>query len=232
MSSASNSIAPPWLPNMLLLAVFAMPAAAADWTATKDKTEPPKVLAGSVRETLEHSAIDVKNGSESVLRIWLRSDVPSGADAEKIRAGLSVKDLPETLLIAAIEFNQPLTDYRKQSIAAGVYTLRVAIQPDTGDHKDTAPHREFAMLAPAASDRDPDTLDLKDLLKLSRAATAADHPGVMLLFPVKQAAADPKIVDKGKGVKALECRLTAVGQKGSSGTMALSIVVEGTSTAR
>ena len=36
-------------------------------------------------------------------------------------------------------------------IPAGTYTLRIAAQPDTGDHRDTAPHSDFVLLSPVAT---------------------------------------------------------------------------------
>ena len=59
-----------------------------------------------------------------------------------------------------------------------MYTLRLAVQPDTGDHTDTAPHQDFALLVPAKADDTADALEVKAVVKLSLKATGGDHPGV------------------------------------------------------
>ena len=79
---------------------------------------------------------------------------------------------------------KPLTDYKKQRIPAGLYTLRLAIQPQDGDHMGTAPYNEFCLFCPAAEDKKPDPLTVKDLRELSTKSTD-NHPGVFVLFPAE-----------------------------------------------
>ena len=63
-----------------------------------------------------------------------------------------------------------MTDYRKQKVPAGVYTLRLALQPVSDDHGGTAPYRDFCLLSPAADDRKPDLLSPKALHALMPAS--------------------------------------------------------------
>ena len=43
-------------------------------------------------------------------------------------------------------------DYRDQSIAKGVYTMRYGLQPVNGDHLGVSTYRDYSLLLPAAKD--------------------------------------------------------------------------------
>ena len=74
------------------------------------------------------------------MRIWFRAEIPVKATEEQIKNGLTYHEIPEGTLVGALEFPTKFTDFRKQELPAGVYTLRFAVQPDIGDHTGTAPH--------------------------------------------------------------------------------------------
>jgi hypothetical protein len=194
------------------LAIALAPVGGADPAAPSVRAEaldPPAELAEPVAKLLDKNAVGVadKDG-EAVLTIWFRAEIPAKATAEQVANGLTYREIPEGTLVGAVRFARPFVDYRKQEIAAGVYTLRFLVQPDVGDHVGTAPHPEFLVLSPAGKDADPEPLEPKALIKLSAATTGGDHPGVMLLFPHPAKDAGPKLIDKGDGVKALAVRRT------------------------
>ena len=85
--------------------------------------------------------------------------------------------------------------------------MRLAVQPDIGDHKDTAPHQDFVLLVPIAREKSPDLLAEKDLLPGSRKATGGDHPAVVLLFPHHGKEADVKIVNKLNDIVVLNTKI-------------------------
>src|SRR5262249_48400076 len=104
-------------------------------------------------------------------------------------------EIQETTLVGVVKVAKVMTDYRKQKIKEGVYTMRLAIQPSDGDHQGTAPNKEFLLLVPAADDKAPDPLkDAKELYELSTKATGSSHPGVFLLFSGKDPGNAPKLV--------------------------------------
>ena len=89
-----------------------------------------------------------------------------------------------------------MTDYRKNKIKEGVYTLHLAIQPSDGDHMGTAPNKEFCLLIPAADDKKPDPMEEAKLLhELSTKSTGSSHPGVFMLFPGKDPGDGPKLMN-------------------------------------
>lgn len=112
-----------------------------------------------------------------------------------------------------------------------MYTLRLAVQPDTGDHRDTAPHQDFVLLVPAAADKSAEPVELKELVKLSLKTTGGDHPGVMLLFPHHGIEEKPELADQKDGIKVVRLRrpVTAGDSKGSLG---IAMVVQGVSKTR
>lgn len=200
-----------WAMACGLVFVTVWGAAAADpvgLSARAESLDPPAELAAPIGKLLDKDAAVVagKDG-EPVLTVWFRAEIPAKATAEQIANGLTYREVPEGTLVGAVKLAGPFVDYRKQEIAAGVYTLRFLVQPDVGDHTGTAPHPDFLVLSPADKDTGLEPLEPKALIKLSSGSTGGDHPGVMLLFPHPAKEADPKLLDKD-GVKALAVRRT------------------------
>jgi hypothetical protein len=215
---------------LFALFVLTPAAAAADWKASAGKEDPPAELAEPVRKVLDRDAVAVSDGT-AVLTVWFRDVVPAKATAEQVKNGLTYREIPDGTLIGAVRFDRPFVDFRKQEIAAGVYTLRFAVQPETGDHMGTAPHQEFVLLVPAAKDTTADALEPKALFKVSAAVTGGDHPGVLLLFPHPGKDAGPKVADKADGVKVLTVR-RPVDADGEKTTLGFALTVAGHSKAR
>jgi len=146
----------------------------------------PNDVAKPIKELLSDESFQLLDDKGQVLmQVWFRKELPAKATETQIKNGLTYREVPETTLLAVVQFTQPYTDYRKTTIKAGVYTLRLGYQPQDGDHMGTAPHSEFALLSTAAKDQKPDTLEPKALQELSLSATGTSHPAVMLLFPSK-----------------------------------------------
>ncbi len=217
----------------LVCAVIGGSAAAdpAGLSAKAEPLDPPAELAAPVGKLLDKNALVVsgKDG-EPTLTVWFRAAVPARATAEQVANGLTYREIPEGTLVGAVKFAGPFVDYRKQEIAAGVYTLRFLVQPDVGDHTGTAPHPEFLVLSPAEKDVDPEPLEPKALIKLSSNSTGGDHPGVMLLFPPPAKEAGPKILDRD-GVRVLAVR-RAVEVDGKKAALGFALTVAGHSKTR
>jgi len=166
----------------------------------------PDDLKESFRSLMSDQAYQVSNGNELVCTIWFRKEIPSSATADQVKNGLTYREVPQTTLIGAVKFEKQWIDFRKQDIPGGVYTMRIAIQPQDGDHEGTAPHTDFCLLIPAPKDEKPDRMEVKDLRELSGESTGSTHPGVVLLFPNHKADDTPKVVSKGKGIWVLNVK--------------------------
>jgi hypothetical protein len=163
---------------------------------TVEKTPAPKEVQEPIRKLLGERSVQLLDAKDDVLaEVWMRNDVPVKATDAQIANGLTYAEVSETTVFGVIRFPKQITDYRKQKIPAGVYTLRLANQPMDGDHMGTAPYSEFLLLSPAADDKTPDMMEAKKLQEMS-GKTTGGHPGVLLLFPGKGAESTPKLEKK------------------------------------
>jgi hypothetical protein len=167
------------------LLLFVPAASAADSYSIKEaKTAPPKALKDSVRKLLEEKSVQFLNNGKLVAEIWFRKEIPAKATDAQIKNGLTYQEVPQTTLFGALELKDTLTDFRKQKIKAGVYTMRLAYQPMDGDHMGTAPFGEFVLFTPAGDDDGKETLEPEKLIEQGKKASGTGHPAVFLLFPV------------------------------------------------
>ncbi len=204
----------------------------AKYRTKTEKTAPPEELSAAVRGILMPSCEIVADAAgNTVCEVWFREELPGKGTADQIKNGLTYREVPETTIIAAIRFPKVFIDFRKQEISAGTYTLRLAFQPDTGDHSGTAPHTEFALLSPAAKDTEVAELEVKALYKMSLGATGGDHPGVLLLYPHRGTEVDAMIADRGDSVRTLNVRRPIATDAGRS-TIGVAITVSGHSKTR
>jgi hypothetical protein len=201
------------------------------WKLDTDRLDPPTELADAIKRQLGPDTASVSDESGTLLTLWFRSELTSTANADQVKNGLTYRELAEGTLLGVVKLEKAFIDFRKQEIPAGAYTLRLAVQPDTGDHKDTAPHQDFALLAPAAADTSTEPVEVKELVKMSLKSTGGDHPGVMLLFPHSGKNEKPELKEEKDGIKVVRVRRPI--QAGEiKATFGLSIVVAGVSKMR
>lgn len=192
---------------------------------------PPDTVNEPIRVLLDSQAIEWRDGEKKRMTLWMRKELVAKASADQIKNGLTARELVETAIIGVVTLHESWTDYRKQEIASGTYTLRLAFQPDTGDHKETAPHTEFLLLTPVADDRSSDEIEVKTLVERSRKATGGDHPAVMLVVPVNGPVEKPslKTIDKAGTTIALA---RSADVSGKSTTLNFGLTVSGSSPKR
>ncbi len=174
--------------------------AKANFTAKLEKIEPSIKLVEPIRKLLDEQALVVRDGDGVVMTIWFRNVIPVKATEEQIKNGLTYREIPGGTLVGALEFPKTFTDYRKQELPVGVYTLRFAVQPDIGDHTGTTPHPEFCLICPALEDKSEDLIEKKKLIEVSSKVNEGRHPAVLLLWPNNNKDASVKVIDKGNGV--------------------------------
>ena len=206
-------------------ALVAFLAAAPAWSADKYtiktvKAEPPKELKDPVRKALGDQSVQLLDGSGNVVcQLWFRKEVPSEATADQVKNGLTYRELKETTLMGTVQYPKAATDYRKQKIKPGVYTLRLGFQPQDGDHMGVSPYQEFCLLVSASQDPKPDVMDPKALQDLSSKGIGTTHPAVLMLAPNDKPKAEPQLADKGNDTWVLNLKedVTVGGQKASNG---------------
>ena len=195
-----------WAVVALLLTAAAQ---AAPYTIKVEKAAPPKDLSPDVAAALSDESVQLLNAKGEVLaQVWFCKTVH--AKSAQFTGTPTYQDLQETSLLGAVRYPAEIRDYRKQKIKAGLYTLRLGLQPMDGDHMGTAPDPYFALLVGAAKDKQTAPLkDGKQLFELSSKSIGKTHAGVFLLFPLDKAPAEPKLVNKGSGTWAVEWKETA-----------------------
>lgn len=193
---------------------------------------PPAALHEKIQALLPKSSYRIRDASGNpAVEVWLRKTIPVQVTEEQVQNGLTYREWNDGTLIGAVQFHQPFVDYRKQEIPAGVYTLRFTVQPDVGDHDDTAPHPEFLVLSRAEDDTTDEPVEAKTLYPQSAKVTGGDHPGVMLLFPLRGKPASAKLQSHDGGVITLNafCDLSSDHGKHPLG---LALTVQGVSKLR
>ncbi len=214
------------------LALLLVPAALAarqeqPFTAKAEALDPPAALAEPVRAMLAKDALVVRAaGGAVVMRVWFRDAIPVKATPEQLKNGVTYREIPEGALVGAVEFPTAFTDFRKQEIPAGAYTLRFAVQPDIGDHTGTAPHPDFCLMSAAADDKSAEPIDKKDLIELSSKVNEGRHPAVLLMFPNFAKDDAPTVLGKGDGVWVATTR-RAVAAGSEKATLGFAVTVAG-----
>lgn len=218
---------------IVVLSWMTSTAIAADkYTVQREASAHPSEVHESIQKLLSKESVRVIDANgKTIAEFWFRKELPGKATSEQIKNGITLQEVIETCVMGVVRFPQPFVDYRKQEIETGVYTLRLAYQPDNGDHKDSAPHTEFALICPIGKDQSPEEMEPKSLYKLSFPSTGGEHPGVMLLYPGERKVKNPSVSDRGSGVWTLNSSLTVVSPEGQT-EIAFAITIAGHSKLR
>lgn len=184
----------------------------------------PKAL----QETLQAQGTRLLNDQGgTVCEVWLRKAIPT-QQAAGGSADILYGNLAMGTLVGVLRFPNGGSDFRGQTIKAGIYTLRYALIPQDGNHMGVSPNRDFLLLSPVAQDAQIDKqLEYGDLLKLSRQASGTGHPAVLSLGPVQQGQSFPGLVHNDQGYWLLQFKLqgqSASGGPGQDFPVALTLV--------
>jgi hypothetical protein len=202
-----------------LLAFLLATATLADYKIEPAPSLPPD-LSPAFGTLLQKEGVKVVGENGVFAELWLRSSAPSGSGVEA--PGVSLPSVPHGAFLGVIRFPANGADRRGQSIKPGVYTLRYSHLPQDGDHLGVAPNLDFAVMVPAAIDKDPAANPKFDeLMNMSRKASGTPHPVVLSLSAPSQASAAPAIAKEGEHdwvvstkIGELPLAITVVGQAG------------------
>lgn len=211
---------------LALLWLAALPVAAPAQYAIKTTDQPaPTELSETIRAEMGDKCVQlVDSKGELLMEVWLCKAVPCKATDVQVQNGLTYAEIPESSLMGSLRVAKQTTDYKKQKIKPGVYTLRLARQPQDGDHMGTAPYGDFFVALPAGEDKKPALLEVKKLQEMSAKSTGS-HPGVFLLFPGKEAGPEPKLINKSPGTWVLFFKEpVSIGDKKTSIGIGLTLV--------
>jgi hypothetical protein len=205
----------------LALALWATTAFAQEYKVEPLRDAPPDALSSAIRGELQEQGYRLVDGQgHAYADIWLRKVVPASGKPAGPKGTILFPILGEGELLGALRFPAEGHDYRDQTIAKGVYTLRYGLQPVNGDHLGVSPFRDYALLLPAAKDTELATIPKKPLEERSADAAGTSHPAVLMLLgapetavkgnatPIRDEAADTwglpvplKLLVKGESVQ-------------------------------
>ena len=205
----------------LLLGTIAL---ALDASASELKVQekaPPTQVDPAIRKLLQGKSIQL-----APFEFWLVSELQLPAKATE--PGKALDSLQQATILGVVSIEKATRDYRDDEIPAGIYTMRLILQPQDGNHLGTSEFPQFAALTPAKADTKPEGItDYKSLVKASSKETATDHPVILSLRPVNSAPSDmPTIEEPAPEHKSVRVKIPA-SARGEKTEIAFDIVYEG-----
>jgi hypothetical protein len=201
----------------------------------KTTTNPiPKDVAEPIAKLLGDKSVQLLDPAGTPLcEIWLRKEIPAEATPVQLKTGVTYREVKQTEIFGAIQVHKDVTDYRKQKIKVGVYTLRLAFQPTDGKHTaDVSEYQEFLLVIKANADTKPALMEAKMLADRSGDSLDLAHPGVFMLCPNTKPGADPKLEPRPKAHWVLNTKAgLAVGGKSTGTDLGIGITLIGHSPA-
>ena len=175
-----------------------------------------------LKTALEPKGYRVSLADGTVLcEIWLRSDVSSEKNDAQ---GAAYNWLADSSFLGVVTLPKSTTDFRRQPIKAGSYTLRYAVHPVDGNHIGISPIRDFLLLVPVAVDRDPDAkYKFEELVALSKKASGTNHPSPMSLVSPEGISAWPSVIEDEYGHLVFAAKV----KTGSGAELPIAFVVKG-----
>ena len=162
---------------MACAALAARPAAAQQLSAAPLDVKPPEQIAAPLRALLNDRGVSVTVGKTSIDFWWVKT-LPAGGDGPFAWTGVA-----EGTFVGAARVTGRHSDIRGRTIREGVYTLRLGIQPQNGDHLGVSPYREFLHIIPAGSDPEPKPAGHEGAIELSKPTIKSSHPALWSLDP-------------------------------------------------
>jgi hypothetical protein len=146
------------------------------------KQGPPASISPEIAGALHSQGYRISDSQgKTFAELWLRKSIPATAKPLGPKGTIQFPFLAESELLGVVHFVEEGHDYRDQTIAKGIYTMRYGLLPVNGDHLGVSPYRDYSLLLPAAKDRSPATLPRKQLETQSAESAGSSHPAVLLL---------------------------------------------------
>jgi hypothetical protein len=194
--------------GMALWMGFASGVFAADLALKVVDKDPPKEIAEPIRALLQAKAIQILDGDKPAYEFWFAKEIPIKAKPESLAKALDVVE--QTTVLGAVSIPAAQRDYRNDELAAGLYTMRFALQQQDGNHLGTAEHLTFAVLVHAKLDTKLDTFTTyKSLVRASAKDTPAEHPLTLSLRPATAEGNEPQLQSPAPEHKSIRVKVPA-----------------------
>lgn len=206
-------------------------AVTADAELTLEVTDkaPPTELAADIIAQLIPKSYLISDGEGPMFEFWFVKEIPIKALGENVKK--SLEKIEEASLIGAVEVkNDEMYDFRDDPMDPGIFVMRMALQPQDGNHMGTAPFDFFAILIPHEKDgelfeKGPPDHDF--LVEIASEDTVAEHPPILSIQPYDKAEGDFPRLDEGEEDWQFLNLQLPVNVGGESKTLAIHLVYEG-----
>jgi hypothetical protein len=161
------------------------------------KQSPPESVAAPVRDSLSGQGFRLEDDQgHTIADIWLRKAIPVSEKPGAPKGAILFPFLAEGELVGVLQFATEGHDYRDQTIAKGVYTMRYGLQPVNGDHLGVSTYRDYSLILPAAKDQSLALPPRKQLEERSAQSAGTSHPAVFLLLaaPATASKSDASVI--------------------------------------
>jgi hypothetical protein len=160
----------------------------------------PDDVAEPIRKLLRDGSVQLLDpAGKAICDVWYRKEIPADATPEQLKTGVTFREVKQSEILGAIRFHTAWTDYRKQKIKPGIYTMRLAYQPTDGKHTaDVSDFQEFVLVISAKDDKRTALIETKTFHETGAESLTLGHPGVFMLWPVNKLPAEPEIQSKPK----------------------------------
>jgi hypothetical protein len=194
---------------LLAFALTATAGSAGDLALKVSDKEHPKELDPSIAARLQRSAVQLLDGDKPAYEFWFVNELPLAS--KPVSPAKALDAIKQATLLGAASVPTARREYRDDELAAGVYTMRLGLQPQDGNHLGTSEFNWFAVLVPAKLDTKPDGItDYKPLVKASSRETATDHPVILSLRPPSSTDGDaPKLCEPAPEHKSVRVKVPA-----------------------
>lgn len=216
--------------GLLLAAQLAIAASA--WGQGGYKVEPVALPAGgdvppALAALLQPQGARVLDSSgATVCEIWLSNAIPLAASANS-SPDVMYGTVGVGTLVGLLHFPAKGSDFRGQAIKPGFYTLRYGLTPQDGNHMGVNPTRDFLLMCPVAQDTNLTALlSFQDMVKLSKAASGTNHPGILTMDPPGNGTT-ATLVQDDQGHTVLQAPAQGKTAAGAAQALNLAIVVVG-----
>ncbi len=153
---------------------------------------PTTGLSDGLRQALDAKGYRVTLDDGWIAEFWFARQLKT---EKKDVPGALYPELTNAEFVGVVRFPQGFSDYRGQSLPAGIYTLRYQLLPQDGNHMGVAPNPDFLLASPAADDARPEqSYVYRKLVALSAKSTGTGHPAVIAL----ESAGQPGTVTKAE----------------------------------
>jgi len=145
--------------------------------------EVPEAFAKLLDPALGLRLLDAEK--KPAVELWLRAELPLAEKAPATASNTRLGRIASGEIVGVMKAFGTTSDYREQTIEAGVYALRYFPQPADGNHLGTSDSRDFLILTSFAQDKDPAAIaDQEKLMELARPISPSDHALVLYVTDV------------------------------------------------